>query len=461
MKNFQLYQLFIFFGIIFGSLNSFAQEKEQDTLAIAKEEVNRDDLGMVEDRFQHYFFQALSQRGIENYERAVQALQKCQEVKPDNVAVLYELGKNYKDLEDYPTSEKYLKQALDEKSGNQDLLTELYDVYYLTQDYTKAINIARQLSKFNINYYEDLANLYVRTQQYKEAIVALDYIDSREGQDDYRVALRSKIYAESEDKSLEENYLQQQIEASPKDTDAYISLMYFYAKQNKLEKTYQVAEQLLAVYPNSKEAHFALYKNYLANYEDQKAIASMKKVIKSDLGDQMKKEVVQDFIQLAKEKPEYEEELMQFLDEELGQTGQSNKQLAAFYRENNNNKKAILNLESALQENPTDFNTAKDLMLMYIDENLPQKSLDLAENFLSIYPSQTILYLISGVSYNMLEQPKKAEEVLLMGLDFLIDNNQMEIDFYNQLKVSYYGLDDKTKFEEAQKKVENLKKQAD
>ena len=36
-----------------------------------------DDLGNVEDEFQEHFFEALKQKGIENYDRAVEALHKC------------------------------------------------------------------------------------------------------------------------------------------------------------------------------------------------------------------------------------------------------------------------------------------------------------------------------------------------------------------------------------------------
>lgn len=458
MKNIQLHILFIFFGVFFGNSSvSIAQEKQQDSLAIAKQEVNQDNLGNVTDKFQEYFFQALAQRGIENYEKAVTALLQCEELKPNNSAVFYELGKNYKDLEEYTKAEDYLYKALDEKQGNQDILTELYDVYYLTQNYPEAIKIAKQLSKFNIDYYEDIANLYVRTQQYSEALKALDYIDSREGKSEYRDALRAKIFSETEDASLEENYLKEELAKYPNDTDSYLALMYFYAKQNQLEKTYQVAEQLLEVYPNAQEAHYALYKKYLANYEDDKAVNSMKTVLKGDLNETMKKEVVKDFMQLVKEKPKYEQDLMQTLDSELGEDGETNKQMASFYV-GKDNKKAILRLQAALQENPTDFTTAKDLMLLYIEEKMPSKAILLAEEFMATYPSQPILYLVTGVANNTLENFNKAEENLSMGLDYLIDNPKMESDFYQQLSIAYQGLGNDKEAKKFQQKFENIQK---
>ena len=47
------------------------------SFAMAQVDFNKrpdDDLGNVEDEFQEHFFEALKQKGIENYERAVEAL---------------------------------------------------------------------------------------------------------------------------------------------------------------------------------------------------------------------------------------------------------------------------------------------------------------------------------------------------------------------------------------------------
>ena len=78
MKFFRSHILFFSFVIYFGS--NFCAQAQTDSLAIAKQEINQDNLGNVTDKFQEYFFQALSQRGIENYEKAISALKKCAEI---------------------------------------------------------------------------------------------------------------------------------------------------------------------------------------------------------------------------------------------------------------------------------------------------------------------------------------------------------------------------------------------
>ena len=54
-----------------------------------------DDLGNVDDKFQELFYEALKQKGIENYDRSVEALLKCIEIDNDVPVLYFELGKNY------------------------------------------------------------------------------------------------------------------------------------------------------------------------------------------------------------------------------------------------------------------------------------------------------------------------------------------------------------------------------
>ena len=53
------------------------------SLVFAQVDFNKtpdDDLGNFEDKFQEYFYEALKQKGIENYDRAVKSLLKALEM---------------------------------------------------------------------------------------------------------------------------------------------------------------------------------------------------------------------------------------------------------------------------------------------------------------------------------------------------------------------------------------------
>ena len=66
---------------------------------------------------------------------------------------------------------------------------------------------------------------------------------------------------------------------------------------------------------------------------------------------------------------------------------------------------------------------------------------------------------MNGVANNNLNAHKKAADNLEMGLDFLIDNPNMEADFYSQLSIAYKGLNNISKSETFAKKAQAIKAQ--
>jgi tetratricopeptide (TPR) repeat protein len=59
-----------------------------------------------------------------------------------------------------------------------------------------------------------------------------------------------------------------------------------------------------------------------------------------------------------------------------------------------------------------------------------------------IYPSQPQFYYFSGLANNQLQQFKKAKEMLEMGMDYVVNDVLLEINFNIQLGEAYNGLGD-------------------
>src|SRR5210317_30428 len=91
--------LFLLIGLLLVSFRVSSQKEEEAT----------DDLGNVSDTFQEHFFEALKQKGIENYELAIKALKKAERATkddPENIAAVhFEMGKNYVKLKEYDLAE--------------------------------------------------------------------------------------------------------------------------------------------------------------------------------------------------------------------------------------------------------------------------------------------------------------------------------------------------------------------
>ena len=105
----------------------------------AQDKTPTDDLGNVSDDFQVHFFEALKQKGIENYELALNALDKAQVTAKDNqenkAVVYFEKGKNLTALKRFEEAEINYNLVLEWSPEKLDVLEALYDMYYDAKNY--------------------------------------------------------------------------------------------------------------------------------------------------------------------------------------------------------------------------------------------------------------------------------------------------------------------------------------
>ncbi len=448
----KLYILLFFFGIVTFPQNTYAQvdfNKRPD-----------DDLGNVEDTFQEYFFEALKQKGIENYQKSADALLKCIEINDSDPVLYYELGKNYMQLKNFGAAEDAFKEAVSKAPKNEWYLDELYGVYVQQDDMNKALRTVKQLVEYHPDYKQDLASLYIQLEKYKDALKILDEMDSKLGYSEDRDYLRNQIYnITGNDEDRIEN-LEERVKSNPEDESNYLRLIYRYSETGETQKAFDTAKRLHASNPESQLVHLALYKFYLDGNETENAIKSMKVVLTSSfIKPEAKTKVLNDFVKFVGKNPQYESDLVEVTA--LISDDKSVKtllELGDYYLKSNDKAKALSYYEEALQQEPNAFKTIRDVLLLQIDLNKDKEAAAKSKNALDIFPSQPILYLINGVANNKINEPKKAIESLEIGLDFLVENPKMEADFYKQLSESHKQLNNISQSQTFAKKAEALLK---
>ncbi len=406
-----------------------------------------DDLGDLEDTFQEQFYEALKQKGIENYDRSITALLKCIELDKTVPVLYFELGKNYNHLKNFTAAEEAFNKATNLEPENEWFLDALYGFYIEQNHFDKAIKTVKQLVKYHPDYNEDLAALYLKTKEYNEALKILDALDAEFGISVARDIMRNQIYEATGRKKDQIKNLEARVEDNPHKESNYLQLIYRYSENNEKEKAFETAQELLKVNPNSQVVHLALYKFYLDDNNAEKAIESMKIVVKSpEINPEVKLKVLTDFVQFVGNNPQYETDLV----EATALVGDSNNsktliELGQYYLSKNNKNKALEYFEAALKTDSENFNVLKNVLLLYIDLQKFNVAESKSNVVLQKYPAQPLFYLINGVALNQLNQPKMAIDILETGIDYIIDDPKMEIDFYKQLSIAYSALNNTVK----------------
>lgn len=438
--------LFTFLLFSFGN-QLFAQE-------------NPDAIALVDDQLENNFYEAVKQRGIENYDKAIVSIQKCIEKEPKNAAFQYELGKNYLSLKNYVDAESAFKKAIELDNKQRWYWNGLYDVYYQTKDFQKSIPIVEKLIEFDPNMKEDLVSLFMNTNQHGKALQLLKDMESKSKLTSTMEFYKLKIQESNAYSKPQKEQLEEAIKKNPKVEQNYIDLIVLYTSFNQEDKAFEVAKLLEKEIPNSDWAHVSLVKFHLNNNDGDNASKSMFKILDNDRMDlKIKHRVFNEFLIFAYKNPAYLKDIDKAIpyfdiDREINVA----KELAKFFWNKNDLEKTVYYFEKGLKKNPEDV----DAMELYLEALIQKQDYQLvtrrADDYLELFPTQSDFYFYSGLGYNQLKEFKKAKSILENGLDFVIENKVLEANFYKQLIISCENLNDNAKKELYNNKLKQLQK---
>lgn len=173
-------KILIIFLVFFASFSCFSQDDtEEDTNSVAfyEEAALRKEKDYL--TFKESFLEALKQKGIENYNKALESLAVCEEVYPNNIAMLFELAKNNYNLKQYEEAHHYCEKALEMEPSHFWLLALSRDVYEKEQNYEEALRIQKILYSQKKSEAGRLLKYYYLLKDKEEGKKLLSEIDQK------------------------------------------------------------------------------------------------------------------------------------------------------------------------------------------------------------------------------------------------------------------------------------------
>lgn len=420
-----------------------------------------EELALEKDDFEDAFFESLKQKGIENYDKAIIELEKCLKIQPNNATIYFELGKNYFEEKEYKKAYKSYEKATKLDPNNRWFWAGMYDVCYETKEFERAIPIVLKLIEFKKEYKEELVSLYMNTNQFDAALELINELNDQVGKLEMRNIYKAQILEDPKYRSSERVNLIDQIKKNPKEESNYVALIFLYNKENQEELAHEIAKRLELEIPNSDWAKVSLFKLYLKNNDGENAVKAMNFVLGSLKIDQkIKHRMLNEFLLFIKDKPQYDSDLEKAVSYfDTDKSVEVAKELGKFYQNKKNWEKAIRFYEMQLKKIPDELETALLLFECYTEKGDFDVIEKIAGNWKQIYPTQPQFYYYQGLVFNQKGAFKKAKDVLESGLDFVIENPQLELNFNIQLGEAYNGLGDLKKkeyyFSKAEKALKN------
>ena len=419
---------------------------------------NPEDIAIASDDFQNSFYEAVKQKSIENYDKAIEALEKCLVIQPKSENILFELGKNYLLQKDYKKAYYHFENATKINDKNKWFWHGMYDVCYKTQDYNQAIILVEKLILFDAGYKEDLVSLYMKTEQFDKALIGINDLNATVGKSEKREVFKAQILTKPEYQGAERAILVEAIKKNPKEESNYLALISLYNKNNQEKEAIALSRQLELEIPDSDWAQINLFKLYLIANEGQKAVLAMDKVFGSNkIDSKIKHRMLNEFLLFVKTNPQFDSDLERAIgyfsnDKEIKVA----KEIGKFYQKKQDFAKAIRFYELELKTTENDIETNILLLDMYSKNKNYDLILEKSNALIELFPLQPQYYYYAGLAHNQMLKYSQAKEILNAGIDFVVDDQNLEMNFYVQLSIAFNGLGDSRNKEIFSKKAEKI-----
>lgn len=410
--------------------------------AVLQAQQEPDEIALANNEFENNFYEALKQKGIENYDKAIRALEKCLTTEPNNAVIYNEIGKNYLSLRNYPEAERAFIKATQLDPKNRWYWQGLYDVYYQTQDHNKSIPVVLKLTEWKKEYYqEDLVSLYMYTQQFDKALALIDELEETVGKSDRREMYKLQILSDARQGKPQKEVLEEAIKKNPKDESSYLQLIYLYSESNQEQKAEEVAKKLEKEIPDSDWAQVSLFKFHVNNSDGVKASESMFKILGSNKIDRkIKHRVMNEFLIFANNNPKFDKELEKAIsyfddDREVNVA----REVGKFFFNKKNYARAGQYFEKSLAAKADDIEAIELLLYTYAEAGQYDRLYSKSVSYIDVFPTHARLYYFAGLGANKLGQYGKAKEWLENGIDFVVEDKELEAGFKKQLDEAKRG----------------------
>ncbi|MEX6626729.1 tetratricopeptide repeat protein [Tenacibaculum salmonis] len=114
--------------------------------------------------FQNDFFKALSQKALFNHKKAIEYLENCNQLRPNNEAVFFELSKNNLKLARSIEALEYIELALNIAPDNLWMLEHKITILKRIPDFKEAIKVQEKIAKTHPKKKQELVYLHLQNK---------------------------------------------------------------------------------------------------------------------------------------------------------------------------------------------------------------------------------------------------------------------------------------------------------
>lgn len=399
-------------------------------------------------RFGALYVTACAERSKGNLQEALKLFEECAGIEPDNPAVHYEIGTTYKLLGSNGEALVHARICAAADARNEWYQLLLVDCLNATRQYSQALRVREALVRnfpARNEFKEDLAIQYAVMGQYEKSFRIYDELERTYGVSEQLTLNKVKLLKSQKKNSETEAELKKLLQTDPSEPRYYAYLAELYLEENQMEKAKEMYDQILRVDPTNSTVNLALHDYYMKKGDEKLAFSHLKKAFENpDLDAASKASIVGTFYIEAEHKSQQAltegKELSQIMLAVHPNSTEANALYADFLKLEKKTAEAALYYYRAALNEKKDYRVWDNLL--YVDNELSRyDSLERHSSMaMELFPNQPLNYLYNGVANNQIRKYSKAVSSLKTGMDYVVDNKNLTLQFLSAIGDSYFYL---------------------
>ena len=426
----------------FAQWKSYYPEGKNNNNKDVKQEIDKNN-----SIFNTHLFDALKEKSLENYEEALEKFQKCIKMDDKQALPFYESALINKRLGNLNLAAEQAKIAAKIAADNRWYQLNYAEVLFANQDFNSAaVEYKKLLLKEpgNRELYFLLSDMYIYAKNFMKAIEVYDDLEQIMGIDRMVCMQKHKLYLQLDKRKYAIKELQNLLEKFPNEIDALEILSELYLLNDEKEKAFDIFKQLAIIAPENGRIHLTLADYYRDKGDNIKSFEELKLAFKSrKLGVDVKVSILASYFQLIAVNNIMKEQaytLAKLLTESHPNQVKPNAVYADILYTDNRFTEAKEQYLIVLEKDKTKIQVWSQVLFIQAEQNDFEGMLKTSEQALTYFSTDPLFYYFNGVANKWFKNYDLAINSLNMGVEFVLDNKMLLLEFYSSLADSYHAI---------------------
>ncbi len=425
----------------FAQWKSYYPEGKSKKKKVVELEVDKDNF-----MFNTHLFGALKAKSLENFEEALKQFQKCIKLNDKQAVPLYESALINKNQGNFELAVEQIKIATTLEENNRWYRIAYAEILFSNQDFKNAATQYKKLlldEPGNEELYYMLADTYIYDNDFIKAIGVYDDLEENKGISKMISMQKHKLYMELQKKKNAINELVNLLEKFPNDIEALEILSEVYLLNDEKDKAFEIFKKLAIIAPENGRIHLTLADYYREQGDNVQSFEELKLAFKSTkLGVDVKVRILVSYFQLLAVNDIMKEQAYNLANLLIIAHPTEVKPHAVYadiLYTDNRFEEAKEQYLIVLEKDKTKSQVWSQVLFIQAEQNDFEGMLKTSDEALTYFSTDPLFYYFNGVSNKWFKHYPEAISTLEMGIEFVIDNEMLLLEFYSSLADSYHA----------------------